>query len=127
MASLNRVLEQITALGMVATVLGAATGCAQRQVFWPGTPEYVSKTVSFRLNEEDAYKLILQSDVKPRLLDNKPTFVTSNDYFFSEPRKHGGVALTGHYVNGHTGTVVYRTSRHTISYGARTLPTGVYD
>lgn len=101
----------------------------QKQLLWPNSKAYKTKVKSFRFNEEQAMNLLVEvaKGRKGVYFDKSSSFILGSEYFFASDLDKTAVALTGYYVDGMTGKIVYRKSKYKIKYGAKNLPDAPFE
>jgi hypothetical protein len=94
-------------------VCSAEEGCIE--LYWPGTDKYQAVLTEFRISIDQARKFLLEKTKghKMEFFDSMPTFLTSTDFFFGEPNKYE-ISISGFYVNGMSGRIIYKESNRLI-------------
>jgi hypothetical protein len=101
----------------------------QKQLLWPNSKAYRTKVKSFRFNDAQALNLLIEVAKRRNgvYFDKNPSFIFGSEYFFASIPDKMAVPLTGYYVDGMTGKIIYRKSKHKIRYGSRDLPNNPFE
>jgi hypothetical protein len=89
-----------------------------------GTPEYEAAIKRLRVQPEQARQLVAEHvrSTRPTSDPNAATVIGDHllligqMYHFFQPRKSGGIPLSGYYVDGHTGKVEFRKVEGSVPY-----------
>jgi len=126
--SVRRALAIATAIAVVCLDVSACTrAVGSRTILWPNTKQYDAKVATLALSPQAVHALRVEKtrDRPDGFFDPSPLFIIGDEYFFTVPEK-AETRLQGHYVDGTTGVIRYRTSTKTVRGRAREFPEDAY-
>ncbi|MFN7142020.1 MAG: hypothetical protein ACK4UN_22090 [Limisphaerales bacterium] len=94
------------------------------RVFWPDSRAYHKKAKSLPISEQEARRLLREAQTGA--LGGQLLLIVGDEYFFGDLDKTS-VQMSGYYVHGKTGRIVYRRSNTHLRYGTRRASNIVFE